>query len=457
MNRKQNTKKVDFAAKRKASARSESAKQKLSFFQNFFRSSSNNSDSRSGKSAKPAKFRGKEENKEDSHHQKRVDPFIVVCVAILVAVGWMMVYSSSFYVASQRASTLFAPNNSFHFFIIQGVAIVVGLIACFVCVKMKFSHLRALALPGLIIVGMLLIAVLFLNKEINGARLWIKLGPFSLQPSELAKPLLCLYYGYILSKDWKSTAENLQTKLVDYLTQKFLPFALVLVPIMGLVFIGKDLAGAAIIGVIGVAMYFLSSNSKIHNWFTGLLASGGVLMGVLFAVIEPYRLQRIKTYLGFLGTGVIEDPLNTGYQLQQTLIAVGTGGILGYGFGQSLQKYFYLQETAFSDTIFAVYAEEFGLLGSLALITVFLLLFLRGIKIAQAASNKASALTAFGLVIWLFLQTAIHLGVNVGLIPLTGVTLPFMSYGGSAMISSLIGVGLLLNISKQAKLDYANK
>src|SRR5262249_52874754 len=154
----------------------------------------------------------------------------------------------------------------------------------------------------------------------------------------------------------------------------------------------------------------------------------------IFTVIQPYRLSRVKNYLDFLLNGNFRDQLNTGYQLYQTIIAVGSGGPLGYGFGQSRQKYNYLQETAFNDTIFAVIAEEFGLFGSVLVILAYVILLFRGLKVAQHAPDRFSAFLALGVVSWIFIQTVIHLGVNVGLVPLTGITLPFISYGGSSLI-----------------------
>ncbi|MBD3280919.1 hypothetical protein GF389_05360 [Candidatus Dojkabacteria bacterium] len=373
-------------------------------------------------------------------------------IAILTLFGWIMVYSASFYVASQRANTLFSAYNSFHYFILQGIWILLGSILAFIAYKLNLKYYKALIVPAYIIIFILLVIVLFM-PEINGANLWIKIGPFTLQPSEFSKPVLIILLSLILSKKRTTKAKNTKTILKHYIRQRLLPFSLAVIPIVFLVIIGKDLASAALIAGISLIMLFFSEDTAINNLLTSGSTILGALAGTVFIAIEPYRLKRIETFLHFLLSGSVSDPLNTGYQLRQILIAVGTGGIFGYGFGQSRQKYYYLQETAFTDTIFAVIAEEFGLFGSTLILIAFGVLILRGIKIANQANTRFSALIALGVTIWLFLQTIIHLSVNVGLFPLTGITLPFMSYGGSSLLTCLIGGGMLLNISKEVKLD----
>ncbi len=380
---------------------------------------------------------------------KQHDWIILYVVAGLCIFGLLMIYSGSFYVASQRANTIFTPNNPYHFFILQAAWLVVGSVAGFIFYKLPLGTIKALALPALLTIGILLLIVLAIPGEINGAKLWIKIGPFSLQPSEFAKPFLLVYIAGLLAKINTKDLKELES----YAKHSLLPFLLVVLPIVGLIFLGKDLATAGLVGAMCLGVYFFAVNSRLHHIITIGLVAIAIVAGIGFSLSEQYRVNRVNTYIQFLETGEVQDPTDTGYQLRQILIAVGTGGFNGFGFGQSKQKYFYLQETAFSDTIFAIVAEEFGFLGSILVILAYVILIFRALKIAQNAPNAFSSLLALGIGIWFFLQTVIHLGVNVGLIPLTGMTIPFLSYGGSSLLASLIGVGLLLNISKKVKLD----
>lgn len=374
---------------------------------------------------------------------------ILNIVAGLCVFGWIMIYSGSFYVASQRADTLFYQYNPYHFFILQGIWLLVASVVGYIVYKFPLEAIKKLSPLGLIVIGILLIVVLILPTEINGAKQWILIGPFSLQPSEFAKPLLIIYLAVVLSNFSKKKI----TDVKSYIQESVLPFALIALPIVALILLGRDLATAGLVGVVALTIYFFSQNTSLHNLATIGLVVVALLAGIGFTFSEGYRQNRVNTYIGFLSTGEVADPTNTGYQLRQVLIAVGSGGVNGYGFGQSKQKYNYLQETAFNDTIFAVVAEEFGFIGSIIVIFAYVILIFRSLKIAQRAPNKFQQLTVIGISSWLFFQSAIHLGVNVGLIPLTGMTMPFLSYGGSSLIATLIGIGLLLNISKQVKID----
>jgi cell division protein FtsW len=238
-----------------------------------------------------------------------------------------------------------------------------------------------------------------------------------------------------------------------YVRKRLIPFLLITAPIVILVLAGKDLATAGVIGVVAFSVFFFADNSKVHNLFLGVVPALGAILAFVAVSLESFRQSRLATYFAFLKDGEIINPLSTGYQLSQIMVAVGSGGLTGYGFGQSKQKYFYLQETAFSDTIFAVAAEEFGLLGGVILVAVLILFVSRGFKIARKLDSKFEALLCLGIVIWISIQSFVHLGVNVGLLPLTGIPLPLVSYGGSSMLSVLVSIGLLLNISRKVKLD----
>jgi cell division protein FtsW len=202
-------------------------------------------------------------------------------------------------------------------------------------------------------------------------------------------------------------------------------------------------------------MFLISGENRVHT--VGTVVSAivlGVPLATIAAIIEPYRLQRVQTYLNLLFNGTVVDPRGSGYQMQQILIGIGSGGFFGKGFGQSRQRFGYLVEnTAFTDSTFAILLEELGFLGGSILVFAWILFFLRGFKIAQSAPDKEGRLLAMGIVIWLTLQAFLNMGANVGLIPLTGMPLPFFTYGGSSTLVTLAGVAILLNISRFTKLN----
>lgn len=216
----------------------------------------------------------------------------------------------------------------------------------------------------------------------------------------------------------------------------------------GLILIEPDLSTTALIGIISLSIYYISGTEILNTIGTfGIFLTMG-LSGLVAGIIAPYRFQRLTSFIGFIFSGQIQEPYGRDYQLRQILIAVGTGGFLGEGFAQSKQKFSYLTETAFSDSIFAIFAEEFGFLGSAILVLVFVWIMFEGFKIAKNAPDKLGTLLASGITIWISMQAFIHFAVNVGLIPLTGMPLPFISYGGSSLVTSLTAIGILINISR---------
>ncbi len=373
------------------------------------------------------------------------DFHLLIIVSFLTLFGWIMVYSSSVIVAFSQ------DRNSWYYFYRQFIWIILGLIAGYFLYRFDYHKLPKVA-PILITASILmLIVVLFAGVEIGGAKRWIDLPLFDPQPSEFTKLALIIYLASWLSR--KTKAIKYKNPLRNYLVVEMLPFLLILSIILVLILIEPDLGTTALIGIVALGMYYMAGEGFIHNigFFAIMLTS--TLIGLLAAFLESYRINRIKTYLTVLKTGTPEDRLGSGYQLSQMLTAIGAGGILGEGFGQSRQKFNYLGETAFSDTIFAVIAEELGLLGASAIVACFLYISLRGLKIAQNAPDKLGALLASGITLWISFQAFLNIAANVGLIPLTGIALPFISYGGSSMIVLLASLGLLLNISKYANLD----
>jgi cell division protein FtsW len=231
--------------------------------------------------------------------------------------------------------------------------------------------------------------------------------------------------------------------------KNLLGFLAILGIVAVLILLEPDLGTMMILCITCFLMFLMAGEDRIHT-----LASLSVVLllipvGALAAILEPYRLQRVMTFLSLLFTGEVSDPQGSGYQMQQILIGIGSGGIFGKGFGQSRQRFGYLVEnTAFTDSIYAVILEELGFLGGTLIIMAWLVFLWRGLKVAMNAPDKQGRLLAAGITIWLVLQTLLNIAANVGFIPLTGMPIPLISYGGSSTIVSLIGFGILLNISK---------
>lgn len=374
------------------------------------------------------------------------DSKLLIVVFLLLTIGVLMVYSGSVLVAFKQN---LAP---YHYFLRQLIWIVLGSIGGYVAYKIDYHKLPALATLGIGFVFLSLIAVLIVNIG-EPIKRWIDLGPFLYQPSELAKIVLIVYIAGLLAKTKKIKSTDFKDKLTQHLVQDILPFALVTGTILGLILIQPDMDTAFIIGASTFALYFIGGNDSIHLFTSTIGAFFAGIIAFIAINMADYRLDRFTNWFQFWKTGAIVNEFGAGYQLRQILVAVASGGFLGVGFGQSRQKFHYLGETAFSDTIFAIYAEEFGLVGVTILILLFLFFLLRGFKIAQRAPDKLGFFIAAGITIWISLQAFLHIASNVAIIPINGNTLPFLSYGGSSMLVNLVAIGILLNISKHCNLD----
>ncbi len=274
--------------------------------------------------------------------------------------------------------------------------------------------------------------------ELMGASRWISLGPITFQPSEFLKISLILYLAAWLAKqEFSSKAYDKNRFLVKL--SPLLPFLLILGVMTLLLALQPDVGTLAIVILIATVMFFLSGTPLWQN--VSLWISGAAVFAILIK-IAPYRLDR---WLVFLNPGL--DPMGRGYQLKQSLIAIGSGGFFGLGLGLSRQKFGFLPQTI-GDAIFPVFAEEAGFLGVAILIFVFLIFIWRGFRVSQLSKDKFSQLVGVGISSWIGLQALINISSMTGLLPLTGVPLPFISYGGSHLTAELIGLGLLLNISK---------
>lgn len=373
------------------------------------------------------------------------DKTTIALVLSLTLFGLIMVYSSSFIVVESKP---------FYYFIRQALFIILGLGGAFIAYIVDYKTYPKFILPALIFSIVLLIIVLIpgIGKEINGSRRWIDLKFFDLQPSEIIKLTFIIYLA-AWSSNQKQKHNLNKESIKEHFRQQLLPFITILGLICSLVLFEPDLATTGIIGLTSLAVYFLSGRDSIHTVGTMIILLVLVISGVFAGLLAPYRFKRIKTYTDFLTSGEVQDPRGTGYQLQNLLIAVGSGGVTGVGFGESRQKFHYLGQTAFSDNIFAVIAEEFGLIGSVVLTTTFFYFLVRGLYIAEKVPDRFGRLLSSGIVIWITLQAFLHIGANIGMIPVTGIPLPFVSYGGSSIVTVLTASGILLNISRSAKLS----
>ena len=344
----------------------------------------------------------------------------------LVLVGLLMVYSASSFMAQNRG----LPD---HFFLQrQAERAMVGLILMYICARLDYRLWERLAWPLVAVSALGLLVVIAPGTEAiapvrGGARRWLELG-VTVQPSEFAK------WAAVV---WTAALAVKKGDRIRSLRLGMAPFALVLGGLMLLIAIEPDLSGAVVLGLVSALTLFAAGARVGHFILVGMLA-----VPVLWDQITEvsYRLSRV---LAFLGTS--PDPAGAGYQLQQSLIAIGSGGLLGVGFGESVQKFHFLPEPH-NDFIFAIVGEEWGFLGTATVILALALLGHLGLRIARRAPDRFGFLLGVGLTLLIVMTGVMHVAVTMGVLPTAGVTLPFLSYGGSNLVVSLASAGILLNI-----------
>lgn len=363
-----------------------------------------------------------------------LDYILVGVFLILLVFGVLILYSVSAPFSQEKF------NYTFYYLRRQFLlGFLPGIILFFLALKIPLDFLKK-AIPVLFLINLLFLAMVFLPKfgvEIGGARRWVSLGFITFQPSEFLKISFIIYLAAWLIK--KDVFENRKGKQEEGGKVKLLAFLAIVGTIVGILIYQPDFSTMALIVVVGILMFF-ASKTPIKSTVIILL-----FILICFAILfrlAPYRMARFKV---FLNPEI--DPLGSGYQLRQSLIAVGSGGISGLGLGMSHQKLGFLPHPL-ADSIFAVFAEETGFVGAFILILLFLLLCWRGIEISKKSSNEFQQLMALGITAWITLQTFWHIGALIGILPLSGIPLPFISYGSSHLITEFVGVGLLLNISK---------
>lgn len=349
------------------------------------------------------------------------DRWLSFSVIVLTLFGILMVYDSSVAIAIRDFG------NQYYYAMEQFKWLIAGYVVLIICSFVDYHVWQKLALPALIGTLVLLMAVFLPHIGVSalGAHRWINFGFFVLQPAELAKLSLIIYLSA-----WFTTREK----------GRFLSFLMLIGMVVGLVLIEPDLGTSIIIVSIAVLMYF-ASGAPIRNF--GILVPLLATVVLALAIISPYRMARLTTFLH-----PEQDTLGSSYHIHQALLAIGSGGWFGLGVGQSRQKYEYLPE-ANTDSIFAIVAEELGFVGAVSVILVYIFLIWRGFRIAKRAPDTFGKLIALGVTAWISVQTVINLSAMVALMPLTGVPLPFISYGGSSLIIILAAVGILLNVSRK--------
>ncbi|MFC1687846.1 putative lipid II flippase FtsW [Patescibacteria group bacterium] len=355
---------------------------------------------------------------------------LIATIGIIVIFGIVMLMSASSVVSYERfGSSNYLVNHQILYGLLFGI---VGLFAAF---KIDYHRYRKLAFPLLAFTFLLLVAVFIPNigYEFGGAKRWISLGTTTFQPTELLKLTFLIYLATWLEKRGEAIKDA---------AYGLIPFLIILGVIATLVMMQPDLGTMTIIALISIVVYYVAGAPLKHFfWMMG----GGAILLFLLIQTSGYRASRFTVFLN-----PSLDPQGIGYHINQALLAIGSGGLFGLGLGHSRQKYNFLPEVT-GDSIFAVIAEELGFIIAVGLIILFIVLLVRGFSIASRAPDMYGKLLATGITSWFVIQALINVGAMVGLLPLTGIPLPFVSYGSSALAISLIAVGVLINISKQTK------
>ena len=358
---------------------------------------------------------------------KKVDKVLLYSVIILTLFGIVMIYSASSIWAEYRF------NDSLKFVKSQLLFFIIGIIIINILTKIDYKIYERKANLILLVCFLLLGLVLIpgIGSIRNGSRSWFGIGSLGIQPSEFAKIGLIIFVSKYLSKN---------QRVVTNIKKGILPILLVIFIFFFLIMLEPDFGSTMVITLSLIILIFISG-TKI-SFFVNLTLIG--LLGIVGLIIAaPYRLLRIISFLN-----PWSDPLGSGYQIIQSLYAIGPGGLLGQGFLQSRQKQFYLPEPQ-TDFIFSIISEEFGFLGILIITSILTIIFYRIITISLKSNDLFAKYLSFGLGILLIIQSLINISVVIGLIPVTGVTLPFLSYGGSSLLVSMASIGIILNISKK--------
>ncbi|MDV4152217.1 stage V sporulation protein E [Clostridium sp. AL.422] len=364
-------------------------------------------------------------------NMKNIDYALLCALLLVLFIGVVMVYSSSSYYALYQKDIY----NTDYYFLKEIIWAIVGIAGMIATMTIDYHFYKKIT-PWLVLITIaLLVIVLFAGADINGAVRWIRLGPLSFQPSELAKYVLVLYLALLIDKR-KNKIKKFGQGTIFYLCIAAV-FAV-------LILLEKNLSITAIIMMVAFIMIFVGG-AKLSHLFT--LIPVGAVAGLALIFTQSYRLQRLTSFIDPWA-----DPSGDSYQLIQSLYALGSGGIFGVGLGNSRQKALFMPEPH-NDFIFAIIGEELGLIGCVCIIALFMFIVIRGVTIAVKARDNYGFLVGVGIISVIAIQAIINIAVVSGSMPVTGVPLPFISYGGTSLVFNLSAMGILLNISRQSKVE----
>ncbi|MDI9484433.1 MAG: putative lipid II flippase FtsW [Bacillota bacterium] len=356
----------------------------------------------------------------------KIDLWAFAAVIILLSLGLVMVFSAS------SVMGLADSGNPYYYVQRQTILAAVGLVLMFVLMKVDYHIFKPLALPGLFISFALLVAVLFIGSG-TGATRWIRIAGFNLQPSEVAKLVMVNYVAVYLST---------KREKVRKFFSGLLPILVITAAQFVLIMLEPDF-GTGVALIFSVLVVLFAGGVHLGQiTFVGMMAAPVM---VYFLLMKEYRVRRLFAFLD-----PWSDPTDTGWNVIQSLLAIGSGGLFGLGLGKSKQKFSYLPEHH-TDFIFAILCEELGFLGGLSVLLLYFVLAWRGLRIAMRAPDLYGTLLAIGITSMIAFQALLNIGVVTGSLPVTGIPLPFISHGGSSLLMSLAGVGILLNISRQCQ------
>ena len=355
------------------------------------------------------------------------DKWLFMATLMLVCTSVVMVYSASAIVLGERGE------NPYLLLFKQGVFALIGLLCVQLVMRIDYGHYRqpVVIWTGLAVVGTLLVAVLF-GREVGGATRWLNIGPLGIQPSEMAKLAVIVFVAALLER---------RMERIDEPAHALVPVTFVLGIIVALILSQPDLGTAASIVMIAAVMIFAAG---INYRYIAALAVMGLPALALLIYMSEYRMRRVQAFID-----PWSYPLDSGYQVIQSMIAVAVGGVSGRGLMDGVQKLFYLPEPH-NDFIYAVISEELGMIGAMLVLACFCVIAWRGMRTAQRAPDRFGAFLAIGLTTMIAFQAFFNISVVLGLLPTKGIPLPFVSYGGSSLLINLIGMGILLNISQHA-------
>ena len=360
---------------------------------------------------------------------RKVELLLLIGVIVISIFGLIMIYSASYVWAQYKF------NDPYKFVKNQGIFFLVGVVLMLIISKINYRKYYEKA--NILLIGCIILLILVLIPGIgtvrNGSRSWFGIGSFGIQPSEFTKLALIIFTSkYLVTNENKM--KNIKKGVLPILGLTLLIF--------GIIMLQPDFGTGTIIVMSIIGLLFVGG---VDFKFFLKIASVGIIGVAALIAVAPYRLSRILSFLN-----PWQDPLGSGFQIIQSLYAIGPGGLFGYGFRNSRQKHFYLPEPQ-TDFIFSIISEEFGFLGIIIVSALFLIIILTGFKIARNSKDLFGKYLAFGITFQIAFQTVLNLMVVVGLIPVTGVTLPFLSYGGSSLLITLCSIGILLNISRYEK------